>query len=264
MIKKILCLALLLAAITACEKQGSLEGKKNTAQPKTAEQAEDWRAPYPAHWWEFVDPVKSKGWEILPQEAGYKEVILSKRNELGILSNFANTSFVFKGECFRTLESYWQMMKYPENEADPRSQWTDSWIYTREQVKNLTGSQAKSAGNYANRLMEKNNANWVTFQGERLTFSQSTPGRHYELIWLAFFEKLRQNPKVQQILLQTGDLSLRPDHGISDRAPREWNYHLLWMDVRELLKQGQIDLNSQEDPNLIQQCHQKWMKTSKI
>jgi hypothetical protein len=44
---------------------------------------------YPAHWWASVSEVGKPDWEILPQTAGPGEVILSKRNELGLLSNFA-------------------------------------------------------------------------------------------------------------------------------------------------------------------------------
>src|SRR5271170_752837 len=46
---------------------------------------------YPAHWWTPVPTNGAPSWEILPQEAGPAEVILSKRNELGLLSNFAPT-----------------------------------------------------------------------------------------------------------------------------------------------------------------------------
>ena len=56
---------------------------------------------YPAHWWgptQSEQPVPD--WEILPEEGVYGEsVILSKRNELSILSNFAPTSsFVMDGK----------------------------------------------------------------------------------------------------------------------------------------------------------------------
>ncbi len=62
---------------------------------------------YPAHWWTpVVDPNKPD-WEILPQEAGPGEVILSKRNELGLLSNFAPTPFVFHGKRYASLEGFW-------------------------------------------------------------------------------------------------------------------------------------------------------------
>src|SRR4030095_9364305 len=73
---------------------------------------------YPAHWWTpIIDPQKP-AWEILPQEAGAGEVILSKRNELGLLSNFAATPFVFRGRHYASVEGFWQMMKYPEGPDD--------------------------------------------------------------------------------------------------------------------------------------------------
>ncbi len=42
-------------------------------------------APYPQHWWTPAAKDGAPAWEILPQEAGPGEVILSKRNELGLL-----------------------------------------------------------------------------------------------------------------------------------------------------------------------------------
>ena len=76
---------------------------------------------YPAHWWTPVIDPKKPDWETLPQEAGPGEVILSKRNELGLLSNFAPTPFVFHGLRYASLEGFWQMMKYPEGPGDPRA-----------------------------------------------------------------------------------------------------------------------------------------------
>src|SRR4051812_32530292 len=46
---------------------------------------------YPARWFDPVPTAGAPSWEVLPQEAGEGEVILSKRNELGLLSNFAAT-----------------------------------------------------------------------------------------------------------------------------------------------------------------------------
>ena len=53
------------------------------------------RTKYPAYWWTPVATNGAPSWEILPQEARPGEVILSKRNELGLLSNFAATPFAF-------------------------------------------------------------------------------------------------------------------------------------------------------------------------
>ena len=60
-------------------------------------------------------------WEILPQAAGPGEVIVSKRHELGLLSNFAPTPFTFRGQRYASLEGFWQMMLYPDGPDDPRA-----------------------------------------------------------------------------------------------------------------------------------------------
>ena len=96
------------------------------------------RTGYPAHWWAPVPTNGTPAWEIFPQAAGPGEVILSKRNELGLLSNFAATPFTFRGKRYASLEGFWQMMKYPEGPDDPRARWPSArspgltWTYTRE------------------------------------------------------------------------------------------------------------------------------------
>src|SRR5438270_10179616 len=98
-----------------------------------AQSAHDSR--YPAHWWTPVSKEGAPAWEILPQEAGPGEVVLSKRNELGLLSNFAATPFVYHGKRYASLEGFWQMMKYSEGAGDPRATFSGlTWPYTREQV----------------------------------------------------------------------------------------------------------------------------------
>jgi hypothetical protein len=48
---------------------------------------------YPSHWWEKVPEDDRQGsWEILPHEVNPGEVILSKRNELGVFSNFGHAT----------------------------------------------------------------------------------------------------------------------------------------------------------------------------
>lgn len=90
---------------------------------------------YPAHWWEPVSTNGAPGWEIFPQAgAPGKVVILSKRNELGLLSNFSATPFMFRGKRYASLEGFWQVMKYPESDGDPRALLSGlEWSYTREQ-----------------------------------------------------------------------------------------------------------------------------------
>jgi predicted NAD-dependent protein-ADP-ribosyltransferase YbiA (DUF1768 family) len=190
-------------------------------------------APYPAHWWTpVVDPHKPN-WEILPQAAKPGEVILSKRNELGILSNFAATPFVLRGKRYASVEGFWQMMLYPEGPGDPRARASFlKWPHTRAQVALLTAFQAKAAGDIAEDNMRKLRIGWVTFEGRRMPYRSKTKGEHYRLVVEAMRAKLAQNPKVREILLKTGNLILLPDHVQERNAPPDWAYYKIWMDLR--------------------------------
>src|SRR6184192_1128142 len=138
---------------------------------------------YPAHWWAAVPKEGAPAWEILPQEAGPGEVILSKRHELGLLSNFAATPFTFHGRRYASLEGFWQMMLYPEGPGDPRARVRGlAWQYTREQVSQMTSFEAKAAGALAEENMKRMGINWVTFEGKRIEYRPSKPGEHYRLI----------------------------------------------------------------------------------
>lgn len=201
---------------------------------------------YPAHWW---TPAPSEGkpdWEILPQEAGPGEVILSKRNELGLLSNFAPTPFVFHGKRYASLEGFWQMMKYPEGPSDPRAKFVISgsklkWKYTRHQVSQLTSFEANAAGALASANMEQMGITWVSFEGRRFEYRPAVPGRHYRLIVSATWSKVRQNPEVKKVLLATGDLILKPDHYQEPNAPAAWRYFEILTAIRgELKKESRI------------------------
>src|SRR5437588_5412082 len=128
-------------------------------------------ARYPAHWWTPIIDPKKPAWEILPQEAGPGEVILSKRNELGLLSNFAPTPFVFHGKEYASLEGFWQMMKYPEGPNDPRATFPGpEWKYTRDQVAQMVSFEANKAGALASENMTKMGITWVSFEGKRFEY----------------------------------------------------------------------------------------------
>ena len=168
-------------------------------------------ARYPAHWWTPIDDPKKPEWEILPQEAGPGEVILSKRNELGLLSNFAPTPFVFHGKKYASLEGFWQMMKYPEGPNDPRSKFLGiEWKYTRDQVAQMVSFEANKAGALASENMTKMGITWVSFEGKRFEYKPAVPGEHSKLIVEATWEKVKQNPEVKKVLLSTGDLISNP------------------------------------------------------
>lgn len=194
-------------------------------------------ARYPAHWWTPVSHEGAPDWEILPQEAGPGEVILSKRHELGLLSNFAATPFTFRGKRYASLEGLWQMMLYPEGADDPRLQYPGlHWAYGREQVAQLSGFEAKKAGALAEENMKRMGINWVTFEGHRMEYRPAVPGEHYGLIAAATSEKVRQNPEVKKALLATGNLILKPDHHQEPNAPAAWRYYEILTDIRSELQ----------------------------
>jgi len=188
---------------------------------------------YPAHWWTPVPAEGAPAWEILPQAAKSGEVILSKRNELGILSNFAATPFTLRGKRYASVEGFWQMMLYPEGPGDPRTKAPGIvWAHTREEVAQMTAFEAKDAGTAAEENMRKIGIGWVTFEGKRFPYRSKQKGVHYRLILEAMRAKLEQNPEVRRILLSTGNLILRPDHIEEPDPPAEWLYFKIWMEIR--------------------------------
>jgi predicted NAD-dependent protein-ADP-ribosyltransferase YbiA (DUF1768 family) len=192
---------------------------------------------YPAHWWTPAPEANKPDWEILPQAAKPGEVILSKRNELGILSNFAPTPFTLYSKRYASVEGFWQMMLYPENSNDPRAKFPGiRWAHTREQVGQMTAFDAKNAGDLGEQHMKKMGIDWVTFHGKRMKYWSLEKGEHYRIIVEAMRAKLEQNPEVKRILLSTGNLVLRPDHHQEPNPPAEWQYFQIWMDLRSELQ----------------------------
>jgi predicted NAD-dependent protein-ADP-ribosyltransferase YbiA (DUF1768 family) len=195
---------------------------------------------YPEHWWKPVPKEGAPGWEILPQEAGPGEVILSKRHELGLLSNFAATPFTFHGKRYASLEGFWQMMLYPEGPDDPRANLPGlKWPHTRVEVAQMTAFKAKAAGSTAEENMKKLGIDWVSFEGKRFEYRPAKPGEQYRLIVAATWEKVKQNPDVKKTLLSTGDLVLKPDHHTEPNAPAAWRYYEIVTDIRRRLQAGE-------------------------
>lgn len=195
---------------------------------------------YPARWWEPVPRDQAASWEILPQDAGPGEVILSKRNELGLLSNFAATPFELRGVHYASVEGFWQMMKYPEGPSDPRATFTGlEWKHTRAEVGQMTAFDAKHAGDLGSANMKKMGINWVTFEGRQMTYVTPEKGDHYKIIVEAMWFKVRQNQNVRDVLLATGDLILKPDHTQEADSSPAWKYFDIWMDIRTALQNGQ-------------------------
>lgn len=208
---------------------------ENTASTASKVVARDSR--YPATWWSAAPKEGAPDWEILPQEAGPGEVILSKRNELGLLSNFAATPFTYRGKKYASLEGFWQMMKYPEDADDARSKFKGlTWKYSRDEVAQMTAFEAKKAGDLASQNMKKMGIDWVTFENKQIPYRPAKPGEHYRLIVEATKEKVRQNPNVQRVLLSTGDLVLKPDHHQAPDSPTAWRYYEILTQIRDELK----------------------------
>ena len=191
---------------------------------------------YPADWWAPVATEAKQHWEILPQEANPGEVILSKRNGLGILSNLAETPFTFRGRRYASVEGFWQMMLYPEGPEDPRARAPGIvWRHSRGEVAAMAEFAAKSAGRLAEKNMRRMRISWVSFDGKRMRYRSQRKARHYALIHAALRAKLEQNAEVRAILLATGDLVLRPDHVQEANSPAEWRYYEIWMELRREL-----------------------------
>jgi hypothetical protein len=194
-------------------------------------------ARYPPHWWTPAPTEGAPGWEVLPQAAKPGEVILSKRNELGLLSNFAPTPFTYRGRRYASLEGFWQMMLYPEGKDDPRAIYPGViWKHTRGDVAEMTAFVAKDAGTLAEENMRKMGIGWVSFEGKRFDYRPAAPGEHYRLIVDATRAKVAQNPNVKQVLLATGDLILKPDHIQEPDAPAAWRYFEILTMIRSELQ----------------------------
>lgn len=225
---------LVLALLAICGCQSPEPVNRNSENRPVARDSR-----YPARWWSPVSPEGAPEWEILPQEAGPGEVILSKRHELGLLSNFAATPFEFHGQQYASLEGFWQAMKYPEGRDDPRAQFEGlEWPYSRAEVAQLTGFEAKAAGDVGSRNMKKMGIDWVSFEGKRMAYRPDEPGEHYRLIVEVTWEKVRQNPEVKRVLLATGNLVLKPDHRQEPDAPAAWRYFEILTAIRNELQPG--------------------------
>lgn len=196
---------------------------------------------YPDDWWKPVPESDLASWEIGPQAAdrSKNEVILSKRNELGMLSNFYAASFDLDGTRYASVEGLWQALKYPENANDPRNDPSVTWPFTRSQVEKMTAFEAKDAGEIASSNMKKLKINWVTYQGQKIEYKGKDKMKHYELIFSATTQKVLQNKDVKTLLLKTGDLNLLPDHKQEAGSPPAYEYFKIAMKIREALKKGE-------------------------
>lgn len=189
---------------------------------------------YPKHWWQDPPLESIPEWELLPSSAAPGEVILSKRNELGLLSNLAATPFTLDGRTYASVEALWQMLKLPDTaKDDPRHAWI--WPCTRQQMQKLSGLESKRLGDAASKIMKEHQLSWVTYDNQKWTYPETDRGPFYRLIRRAMEAKLAANPAVQEILKKTGDLILKPDHTTTGATSPAHRYDELWMELRKAL-----------------------------
>lgn len=189
---------------------------------------------YPSDWWRPVPREDLQSWEIPPQAAdpAKNEVIISKRTELGVFSNLAEAHFQLDGENYASIEALWQSLKYPESPADERVNPGIRWQYTREQVKQLVGFEAKKAGDLANENMKKLGIQWQTYKGQKFDPKGKDMQFHYDLIYKAIEAKILQNTVIKDLLIKTGDLKFLPDHNQGSNITPAYNYCGITMKIR--------------------------------
>ena len=190
---------------------------------------------YPAEWFKEVPRSEAAGWEILPQDAKPGEVILSKRTELGVFSNFWATPFVLDGKSFASVEGLWQSLKYPDPSLpeDPRHVITD-WEFSRAEVEAMVDRVAKNAGNSANKIYVKHNLKDISWGKHFFNYNDMAEGSqyHYFLIKRALRAKLDHNQGLWELLMRTGCLTLKPDHNVSETDPPSYKYFNIFMELR--------------------------------
>lgn len=191
---------------------------------------------FPLEWWKEVPRSEAASWEILPQDAAPGEVILSKRTELGVFSNFAATQIHLEGKTFASIEGLWQSLKYPDplNTLDPRHDVSD-WPFTRSQVEMMTGPEAKAAGDVTKKIYSRHNWKFVSWMGFLFDYLDQAEGSHYHylLIEKASRAKLDQHPELWSLLLKTDCLKLKPDHKASANETAAYRYYEIYMKLRD-------------------------------
>jgi predicted NAD-dependent protein-ADP-ribosyltransferase YbiA (DUF1768 family) len=190
---------------------------------------------YPDFWWQEIPKNDLASWEIGPQDAIREkgEVILSKRNELGKLSNFTPATFVLDGKKYASIEGLWQSMKFPEGKKDERlKDKSIVWPHTREQVEQMTSFEAKRAGDAASANMKKLGIKWITYQGKKIDYKETEKEKFYDIIYRASRAKLESNPDIKDLLMRTGSLKLLPDHHQKPTDPPSYRYFEIYEKLR--------------------------------
>lgn len=103
-----------------------------------------------------------------------------------LISNFALTPFELDGETYRSVESFWQGLKFEDR-------------LERRQVAEMEGAAARGVGE------KKGYGQTVRYQGEEIPVGA---WRHWELMERACWAKFTQNADAREALLSTGERPL--------------------------------------------------------
>ena len=153
--------------------------------------------------------------------------------DMTLLYQDAATPFWFNKKRYATVESFWQMLKFPDSELtnDPRQEL--NYPFAREEVAAMNGSEALAAGKIADKIMEEHKINWVSFEGKTMITCSKKPQDLRYLMKEAMIKKYRYNQEVRRILKATGNLAIKME-AFHDRcdAP-ETRVDQLWTEIRK-------------------------------
>ena len=192
-----------------------------------------WAGSYPQSWFKAVDRKDAFSWEILPQDAQKGSVILSKRTALKVFSNFTPSPFILDGKTYASVEGFWQSLKFPDKKLQNDIRVKLKWPDLRQTVENQSSVVAKKYGDLAAKLMKKHKINWVSYQGQKMTYRTMKKAQHYQLIKRAMLAKMNQNKGTKKLLMETCGLQLIADHTQKAPVPPAWQYFQIWMDIRD-------------------------------
>jgi predicted NAD-dependent protein-ADP-ribosyltransferase YbiA (DUF1768 family) len=127
------------------------------------------------------------------------------------ISNFADTPFVLDGREYRTVEGFWQGLRFDTEDQ-------------RRQVAALTGPQAKRISH------TKPFGLTVDYEGETIVVGT---WRHWQLMERANRAKFDQNPRAREALLSTGERPLEHRMRRDSRSIPGVIMADIWMRIRK-------------------------------
>jgi hypothetical protein len=141
----------------------------------------------------------------------------SPEESLRLLSNFAPTPFELDRQVYRSVESFWQGLKF----EDPAE---------RARVAGLEGPLAKRVGS------RKPYGEQVSYQGRRIPVGT---WKHWELMERACWAKFTQHSAAQAALLATGERPLMHKLRRDSRDIPGVIMAQIWMNIRGRLRQAE-------------------------